>query len=117
MDIFTQDVIGRKKIKDDELLEQNIVNIDGIDVDISNTDRAVFFVKVQFLYEVILRQALAKFPSSQTIMFLKAYITFHLLKNKHLTLTSITHIQASQKKKGYLKQVESLISQNYFLNL
>ena len=50
-------------------------------------------------------------------MFFKAYLTCNLLKNKHLTLTTITHINTSQRNEGFLKQIESLISQNYFLKL
>jgi len=54
---------------------------------------------------------------NQTIMFFKAYVTMNLLQNKHLTLTAITHINTSVRKDGYFRQIESLISQNYFLHI
>ena len=40
----------------------------------------------------------------------------NLLQNKHLTLSAITHIHLESKKEGYFKQIESLISQSYFLH-
>ena len=41
-----------------------MINIDGVDVDVSNLDRAIQTIKVQFLYEVILKHAQHMYPKS-----------------------------------------------------
>jgi hypothetical protein len=43
------------------------------------------------------------YPLNQEIQFFKAFVSMNLMQNKHLTLTSITHIHTSVSKEGYFK--------------
>ena len=51
-------------------------------------------------------------------MFFKALLAVERLHNKYLTLTTITHINLlSRRKFGYLRQIQTRISEEYFVEL
>lgn len=49
-------------------------------------------IKIKYIYEVILKQAVAAFPDNLTFLILKAYFAMDIFKNKYLALTAITHV-------------------------
>ena len=56
---------------------------------------------MRFFYEVLVKQAQAKFPESMFFMLLKAQLSLDKFQNKYLTLTAVTHLNNLQKKLSY----------------
>jgi hypothetical protein len=59
-------------------------------------------LKTRYMYEQVARKASANLPKSIRLMFFKALFSIERLKNKYLTLTTITNINLyTQKNLGY----------------
>jgi hypothetical protein len=56
-EIFSNDLLSRKKQKDEQKLESNFMLVDGINIDMSNYDDAIKKVKIHFLYNNIAKKA------------------------------------------------------------
>lgn len=69
-----------------------VIKINNVDVDLSNLPKALKMIKYRFFSEILLKQALAKFPKSLYFMLFKAQVSMDLINNKYLALTAITHI-------------------------
>ena len=72
-------------------------------------------IKLKYIYEVILKQAVSAFPENLTFLIIKAYMSMDLFQNKYLALTAITHINVQSEKLSYKDHLVSIISVNYFL--
>jgi len=68
------------------------VKINGIDLDLSNLPMAIKMIKLKYIYEVILKQAVSTYPDNLTFLIIKAFMSMDLFQNKYLALTAITHV-------------------------
>ncbi|TNV87532.1 hypothetical protein FGO68_gene3995 [Halteria grandinella] len=76
---------------------------------------AIKLVKVRYLYDMLQGKWARRFPKNTTLMFFRAYLGIEYLQNKYLALTSIAGINQLSNKKGYIEQLQDLISEGYFV--
>lgn len=92
---------GRKMMDSGEALDEMAKKI--IEMTISDSE-AIKMVKVRYFYDSLLVKVCKIYPSSFRLMFLKAKVALDRLKNKYLTLTTITHLSLiSNKKQSYIE--------------
>ena len=70
-DIFSND-IGRKIMLKNDMYGNN--EYQAL-TDINDSDKALMRIKIQFLYDILIKNAWSKYPNSLPIMFFKAYVS------------------------------------------